>query len=94
MIYAVLTPAAEIAQFGGVFKYVRLADDSIRFSDVSTLPEHCQMVDENDPTPKSAGSIVVRPDKTVRTLTHGSMTLNLPSAADDEEIIHRAIFGQ
>lgn len=93
MIYAILVTPAEVAQ-GGVFKYVRLADDSLRFANIDTQPEHCQMVDENDPTPKSAGSIVVRSDRSVMTINHGSMTLKLPSADDDEEVICKAIFGQ
>lgn len=77
----------------GIFKYVRLVDDSVRFVAIDFYtPDHCQMVDPGE-QPVSGGSISVQPDaRVVRTITHGSSTLRLPSLPDDEEIITRVLW--
>lgn len=80
---------------GGVYKYVRMVDDTVRFVEVSFYtPDHIQMIDEGE-VAKSAGSIVVRPQLSadrVRTCFHGSQTLRLPSLEDDEAVIASLLF--
>lgn len=77
---------------GGVFKYVRMHDDSLRFVAIDWYtPNHDEMVGEGE-VAKSAGSISVSErDLAVRISSYGSSTLSLPSLQDDEDLIQRAV---
>lgn len=92
MVQAKLASVEEV-RHGGVFKYVRMADDSLRFVEVTAwTPDHAQMIDV-DEVARSAGSVAVDPLKSyVRTIFHGSMSLKLPSLPDDEDLIKRHLF--
>jgi len=82
-----------IRRENSIYKYVRMADDSLRFVEISFYtPDHAQMVDPDEQA-ISGGSIAVSADsRVVRTITHGSSSLRLPSLPDDEEIIARALW--
>lgn len=81
----------EEVRAGGVFKYVRMADDSFRLAEVTPWLEHRQMATREE-CPKSAGSVAVR-HGSLKTIFHGSGTLGLPSLPDDEELMHKLVFG-
>lgn len=93
---AKLTPH-ELVRLGGVFKYVRMADDTLRFISVGFFtPEHREMVETGE-TAKSAGAVCVMPSDGRRppdasVVMKGSMTLKLPTLEDDERAIVRALW--
>lgn len=76
---------------GGVFKYVRMGDDTVRFAEVTPWLEHRQMA-QPDEGIKSAGSVAVR-QGSLTTIFPGSGTLGVPALPDDEEVMQRLVFG-
>lgn len=69
---------------GGIFKYVRMQDDSFRFSDIETMPDHWLMIDRAlGEIAVSAGTIQVGRDGVSMT-SYGSMTLKITRPLDDD----------
>jgi hypothetical protein len=77
------------ARKGGLFKYVRMADNSIRFIsfDRPWIPNHSDVVDHGERA-FSAGTVeILCKTKEVRMERPDSMTLGIKSAPDDLAVI-------
>ena len=84
MIFAELTSLDEVRR-GGMFKYVRMPDESLRFSDVCTMPEHRHMIHATE-IAISAGTVRVGYDdsRSLRMETYGSVTLGIKEPLEDD----------
>lgn len=84
-------PLAKLASIdevrrGGLFKYVRMADDTFRFAAYGTwTPEHRDMIDRSEIA--KAGGGVRTETGGAEVIMRGSMSLNLPTLEDDEHLI-------
>lgn len=70
------------------YKYVRMEDDSFRFTDINN--NHSDIVDKTTEKAKSAGMFGNNEDS-LRMLVLGSMTLRLNTLADDEDLLSKLI---
>lgn len=84
MILTRLSEVDEVLAQGGIYKYVRMKDESFRFADIHGMPEHWQMIDAGE-IAASAGTVRVdvKP-KSASMLTYGSSTLGIVRPLDDD----------
>lgn len=76
---------------GGVFKYVRLSDDTFRFVEYGNYtPEHRELVSAAE-VAKSGGAVETF-DGQAKVVMRGSMTLRVPTLEDDESRISALLF--
>lgn len=85
MILAKLSTLEEV-RAGGIFKYVRMPDDTFRFADVLSFPEHRFMIDEaKNERAVSAGTVRVPLDTKEPCMeSYGSFTLGIKRPLDDD----------
>ena len=89
---AKMAPVSFVREEGGLFKYVRMSNDELRFVTYGDrTPEHRDMVD-NGEVAKSGGTVGILADR-AKIMSKGSLSLDLPTLPDDEALITLAIFG-